>query len=115
MDYFQTLSTKSSYAFETIIRIIINLQEPGAKDIETVRSYMLEYLADGSRSYSEPYFTVSEVKKKHVQGHFSHTCNRHVVPRATEVSFTESENGHMVIRGVTKHRTIDASRLEVFR
>lgn len=36
-------------------------QEPGAKDLETVRSYMLEYLADGSRSYSEPYFTVSEV------------------------------------------------------
>lgn len=35
-------------------------EEPGAKDIETVRSYMLEYLADGSRSYSEPYFTVSE-------------------------------------------------------
>ncbi|XP_022794203.1 1-phosphatidylinositol 4,5-bisphosphate phosphodiesterase gamma-1-like isoform X3 [Stylophora pistillata] len=35
-------------------------EEPGAKDLETVRSYMLEYLADGSRSYSEPYFTVSE-------------------------------------------------------
>jgi len=41
--------------------ICVNPQEPGAKDIETVRSYMLEYLADGSRSYSEPYFTVSEV------------------------------------------------------
>lgn len=35
-------------------------EEPGAKDLETVRSYMLEYLSDGSRSYSEPYFTVSE-------------------------------------------------------
>ena len=40
----------------------VNPQEPGAKEMETVRSYMLEYLADGSRSYSEPYFTVSEVK-----------------------------------------------------
>ncbi|XP_074617747.1 1-phosphatidylinositol 4,5-bisphosphate phosphodiesterase gamma-1-like [Acropora palmata] len=35
-------------------------EEPGAKDLETVRSYMLEYLSDGSRNYSEPYFTVSE-------------------------------------------------------
>jgi len=41
--------------------LLFNPQETGAKDIETVRSYMLEYLADGSRSYSEPYFTVSEV------------------------------------------------------
>ena len=44
-----------------VITMCVNPQEPGAKDIETVRSYMLEYLADGSRSYSEPYFTVSEV------------------------------------------------------
>ena len=43
------------------LKMCYNLQEPGAKDMETVRSYMLEYLADGSRSYSEPYFTVSEV------------------------------------------------------
>lgn len=35
-------------------------EEPGAKDLETVQSYMLEYLSDGSRSYSEPYFTVPE-------------------------------------------------------
>lgn len=35
-------------------------EESGAIDIESVRSYMLQYLADGSRSYSEPYFTVSE-------------------------------------------------------
>ena len=40
---------------------MITLQEAGAIDIESVRSYMLQYLADGSRSYSEPYFTVSEV------------------------------------------------------
>ena len=40
---------------------MIILQESGAIDIESVRSYMLQYLADGSRSYSEPYFTVSEV------------------------------------------------------
>ena len=38
------------------------LKEPGAKDIDLVRSYMLEYLSDSSRNYSEPYFTVSEVK-----------------------------------------------------
>ncbi|XP_048577157.1 1-phosphatidylinositol 4,5-bisphosphate phosphodiesterase gamma-1 isoform X2 [Nematostella vectensis] len=35
-------------------------QEAGAQDINSVREYMLEYLSDNSRSYSDPYYTVAE-------------------------------------------------------
>lgn len=40
---------------------VIIFQEFGVKDLEIVRSYMLEYLVDGSRSYFEFYFIVLEV------------------------------------------------------
>ena len=49
------------FSYQNCSPAVIILQESGAIDIESVRSYMLQYLADGSRSYSEPYFTVSEV------------------------------------------------------
>ncbi|XP_031560507.1 1-phosphatidylinositol 4,5-bisphosphate phosphodiesterase gamma-1-like isoform X2 [Actinia tenebrosa] len=35
-------------------------QEVAARDINSVREYMLEYLSDNSRNYTDPYFTVSE-------------------------------------------------------
>lgn len=44
-----------------VMRHCVILQERGAKIVESVKKYMLEYLADQSRKYSEPYFTVSEV------------------------------------------------------
>ena len=49
------------FSYQKCSSAVVILQESGAIDIESVRSYMLQYLADGSRSYSEPYFTVSEV------------------------------------------------------